>query len=197
MRVLALSIAGIPHRWMAVDRAAYYVAAGKVAWSLGDAAITLSGGIQRRTGEVSRLAIPAVIALAKSESMVKHARPIPLGRDDNALLARRDKRICAYCGDVIASGDFTRDHIIPRARNGQDIWTNVVSAHRSCNERKGCRTPEQAGMPLLYVPYTPCRFEHFLLSGRNVLADQMDYLRLRLPEQSRLLSSGTAPPPVA
>lgn len=41
-------------------------------------------------------------------------------------------------------------------------------------------------MPLLYVPYTPCRAETFILSGRNILADQMDYLAARLPVPSRL-----------
>ena len=41
--------------------------------------------------------------------------------------------------------------------------------------------------PLLYVPYVPCRAEHYLLSGRNVLADQHDYLSARLPKHSRLL----------
>lgn len=40
---------------------------------------------------------------------------------------------------------------------------------------------------LLHVPYAPCRLEHFLLSGRNVLADQHEYLSASLPRHSRLL----------
>jgi hypothetical protein len=143
--------------------------------------------LQRGSSERSRLIVPPVIALAKSEAMVRHARPVPLGRDDNTLLGKRDRMICAYCGDRITPGTLTRDHVFPRARGGMDVWTNVVAAHRSCNMRKACRTPEEAGISLLYVPYEPCRFEHFILSGRRVISDQMEYLAARLPSHSRVL----------
>lgn len=190
MRILALSISGMPHRWMDIDRAAYYVATNKVAWTLGDPAMILHGGTQRTSGLRSELALPPVIALARSEAMVCHAYAIPLGRDDNFLLGKRDRMICAYCGDRILSGDLTRDHVHPKARGGKDVWTNVVAAHRSCNMRKGCRTPEEARMPLLYIPYEPCRFEHFILSGRHIVADQMSYLAHRLPAHSRVETAG-------
>ena len=49
---------------------------------------------------------------------------------------------------------------------------NCVTACRSCNGRKDCRTPEKARMPLLFVLYVPSRWEDLLLSGRNVVADQ-------------------------
>lgn len=189
MQILALSIAGVPHRWMSIDRAAYYVASGKVAWELGESSAVLNGGVQRISGLRSQLVVPPIIALAKSETMVRHARSIPLGRDDNTLLGKRDRMICAYCGDRITPGSLTRDHVFPRARGGRDVWTNVVAAHRSCNMRKGCRTPEEAGMPLLFVPYEPCRFEHFILSGRRIVADQMAYLADRLPTHSRMQSA--------
>ena len=48
--------------------------------------------------------------------------------------------------------------------------------------------PDEARMPLLYVPYVPCRFEHFILSERRILADQMEYLAARLPKHSRALA---------
>lgn len=189
MNILALSVAGVPHRWLDIDRAAYYVAADKVAWSLGEPAVILHGGLHRATGLISELTLPPVMALARSEAMVRHAHAIPLGRDDNSLLGKRDRMICAYCGEKIRPGDLTRDHVHPRARGGKDVWTNVVAAHRSCNMRKACRTPEEAGMPLLYVPYSPCRFEHFILSGRHIVADQMNYLANRLPAHSRVLGN--------
>lgn len=44
MQVLALDIAGTPFRWLDIERASYYVASGKVAWSLGDYN-TLRGGV--------------------------------------------------------------------------------------------------------------------------------------------------------
>jgi hypothetical protein len=189
MKILSLSIAGVPHRWLDIDRAAYYVASGKVAWGLGDAPVILRGGFQRASGRRSELVLPPVIALAKSEAMTRYAHAIPLGRDDNTLLGKRDRMVCAYCGESIAPAELTRDHVHPRARDGNDAWTNVVAAHRSCNMRKGCRTPEEARMPLLYVPYEPCRFEHFILSGRHIVADQMRYLTHRLPAHSRALGN--------
>lgn len=187
MKVLSLNIAGVPHRWLDINRAAYYVAGNKVAWALGDPTVVLHGGLQRVSGLRSELALPPVIALARSEAMVHHAHAIPLGRDDNTLLGKRDRMICAYCGEMIMSGELTRDHVYPRARGGKDIWTNVVAAHRYCNMQKGCRTPEQANMSLKYVPYEPCRFEYFILSGRHIVSDQMKYLAHRLPAHSRAL----------
>ena len=51
---------------------------------------------------------------------------------------------------------------------------------------KANRSPERAGMPLLYVPYVPNRHEHFILRNRRILADQMEYLLAGVPKTSRL-----------
>ena len=56
---------------------------------------------------------------------------------------------------------------------------------RSCNQRKGGRTPEEARMLLLYAPYIPNKAEYLILSNRSILADQMDFLAHQLPSQSR------------
>lgn len=174
--ILALDLAGNPFRWLTPERAAYYQAANKVAWEIGEKVLVLRGGVNRHTGERSILEVAPVIALAKSEGMAKWAQvALPLGHRNDLLFAR-DRHICAYCGERIEHGRGTRDHVMPRARGGLDTWENTVTACRSCNERKGCRTPDEAGMKLIYVPYVPCRHEHFLLSGRKILADQMDYL---------------------
>ncbi|MCL4723303.1 MAG: HNH endonuclease [Rhodocyclaceae bacterium] len=183
--ILALDVAGNPFRWLTPERAAYYQAANKVAWEIGEKVLVLRGGVNRHTGERSILEVAPVIALAKSEGMAKWAQvALPLGHRNDLLFAR-DRHICAYCGERIERGQATRDHIMPRARGGRDVWENVVTAHRSCNERKGCRTPGEAGYELVYVPYAPCRSETFLLSGRNILFDQMVYLASRLPSHSR------------
>ena len=62
----------------------------------------------------------------------------------------------------------------------------MVTACRSCNQRKGNRTPEQAGMPLLYLPYRPNRWEGMILRNRRILADQMEFLLAGVPTTSRL-----------
>jgi len=48
-------------------------------------------------------------------------------------------------------------------------------------------TPEAAGMELLAVPFTPNYAEYIFLMGRNVLADQMAFLRAHFPRSSPLL----------
>ena len=50
---------------------------------------------------------------------------------------------------------------------------------------KGGRTPQQASMPLLAVPYRPSWIEHLILSNRNILADQMAFLKTHLPKNPR------------
>lgn len=190
-QILALDIAGNPFRWIDIERAICYAAGGKVAWEIGEYELIFHGGT-RRCGERSRVVLRPVIALAKSEAMVRHMQALPLGHD-NSLLFRRDREICAYCGEHFDRRLLTRDHIRPRARGGKDVWTNVVTACRYCNMRKACRTPDEARMPLLYVPYEPCRFEHFILTGRRILADQMEYLTARLPMHSRLGGSQRSP----
>ncbi|MFU8853281.1 HNH endonuclease [Micromonospora sp. SL1-18] len=64
---------------------------------------------------------------------------------------RRDGRRCAYC-DALAS---TIDHILPRSRGGRNTWKNTTAACYECNQRKGDRTPAEAGMPLRREPATP------------------------------------------
>ncbi len=68
-------------------------------------------------------------------------------------ILKRDGHRCAYCG----RGDLplTVDHVIPKSRGGTDTWENLVAACLPCNNRKGDRTPEEAGMKLRIKPYTP------------------------------------------
>ena len=63
---------------------------------------------------------------------------------------------------------------------------NVVTACRGCNQLKSGRTPEQAGMELLYAPYVPNKAEYLILCNRHILADQMDFLARHVPSISRV-----------
>ena len=58
---------------------------------------------------------------------------------------------CAYCG---ATEDLTQDHIIPLSRGGWHTISNIAPACRSCNSRKGTRTPAEARMYLWQLPMT-------------------------------------------
>lgn len=63
----------------------------------------------------------------------------------------RDGRRCAYCGGI----GTTVDHVVPRSRGGQNAWHNTVAACGTCNQRKGDRTPAEAGMRLRVKPTAP------------------------------------------
>ena len=67
----------------------------------------------------------------------------------------RDKGRCQYCGSLLERGVATYDHVLPRAHGGQTTWTNIVIACLDCNQKKGGRTPDQAGMRLRATPVKP------------------------------------------
>ncbi|MFZ9098645.1 MAG: HNH endonuclease, partial [Burkholderiaceae bacterium] len=100
----------------------------------------------------------------------------------------RDGSRCQYCGKRFPTSELSIDHVVPRSQGGKTTWTNVVTACRGCNHRKGNRTPEQARMPLLYVPYVPSLWDDFILRNRRILSDQMQFLSAHLPKGSRLLA---------
>lgn len=183
--ILQLDIAGNPCSWITYEEAAYYYAKDLVAWTPTENGFTIYGGNSRLTGEQSSIAMSTIIAV-RGEIGERGLFRIP--SLNNQILFRRDQHICAYCGNEFSSDDLTRDHVHPRSRGGQDIWTNVVSACGGCNKVKDARTPEEANMKLLYIPYAPNRAEYLILKNRNIQADQMEFLRAKLPKESRLLN---------
>lgn len=50
---------------------------------------------------------------------------------------------------------LTIDHVVPLSKGGKHEWTNVVTACSTCNNKKGDKTPEKAGMRLLTRPEKP------------------------------------------
>ena len=193
--ILVLDVAGTPVRWVDHESAAGYYASGKVRWELGEDRTVLHGGISRLHGHRSTLEIAAIIAIDGPRWKVR-------GTEDRAPLSRtmvfaRDRHVCAYCGGRFGPNTLEMEHVTPSSRGGRTIWQNVVSACRACNQRKGNRTPEAAGMPLLYVPYVPNRHEAFILANRRILADQMAFLLAGVPRHSRLWVREGAPQPAA
>jgi hypothetical protein len=49
---------------------------------------------------------------------------------------RRDKGQCHWCGRDVPSGELTMDHIVPISRGGRSTKNNVVTACKSCNNKK-------------------------------------------------------------
>ena len=181
-KILIVDSQGQPVRWALMQRAARYYASGKVVTELGDNLFGMAGGLQEATGLRSE-------PITSSILMIRGRHRIPFGHAHVGLtkhrLFARDRHICAYCGGHFPELELTVEHILPVSRGGRHEWTNVVTACRSCNTRKGNRRPEEARMPLLYVPYAVCRNEGFILSNRRILADQMAFLQASLPRHSR------------
>ena len=65
----------------------------------------------------------------------------------------RDNFTCQYCGKN--GTHLTLDHIIPKSKGGGESWENIVVCCVRCNNRKGDRTAEEAGMKLIGTPYKP------------------------------------------
>lgn len=185
MHILQVDRAGLPVQWLNLDRAAYHEAKGNVAWSLGETCATLRGGINARTGVQSRLELKPIIAVVGEHSDRQKWlwREPPLSRKQ---VFRRDCLICAYCGQRFREDELTLDHIQPESRRGATSWMNLVAACKACNNRKDNRTPEEARMPLLYLPYVPSLHETFILENRAILADQMEFLASSVPQHSRV-----------
>ncbi len=176
--VLYVDRGGRPARWLGWQSAAVLMTQGRVSWHTGGVAVTVNGGRSATTGRRTTLEIPAILAGRDINRVERETPPLT-----NANLFARDRYTCMYCGTH--SGRLTRDHVMPQCQGGPDIWENVVAACAACNSRKGGRTPEQAGMPLLAIPYRPTWSEYLVLANRRILSDQMVFLTAFLPAGSR------------
>ena len=185
-QVLRTDRSGVPLEWIDYREAVRLHFMGQVAYAFGTTLFRLRGGTNARTGRRTVVEVSSIIA-TRGHSHDPGARrrdyTPPL---NNETLFKRDGHLCLYCGARFPAASLSRDHVRPFYQGGEDLWTNVVTACRRCNNHKANRTPEQAGMQLLAVPFTPTFAEYIYLKGRRVLADQMEYLRAHFPRTSPL-----------
>jgi len=199
--VLRTDIAGMPLEWIDYKAAAALYHAGQVAYCCGSPIYILRGGFNAATGLRSVIEVSSIVATtgdtyASERNSARYTPPL-----NNRTLFRRDANVCMYCAVRFPSSELTRDHIKPISRGGTDTWNNVVTACRRCNNHKGGRRPEEAGIQLVAVPFTPTYAEYIYLKGRRVLADQMEYLLTHFPRtsplharlRSNLVTSGRRP----
>ncbi len=182
--ILRLDVAGRPVKWIDWQQAVGVYARDMVAWTAGDKVFSLRGGTSRLTGQQSIVKINSIVAVRGEDRVVNKHRVPPL---TNRELFRRDDQLCLYCGRDYSehASELTRDHVKPISRGGRDHWSNVVTACRRCNTHKGGRTPEQANMPLLAIPYIPNLAEYLFLHNRLILADQMEFLKAQFRDVDR------------
>ena len=186
-QILRTDISGMPLEWVDYKEAARLYHTEQVAYTCGSLLYRLYGGTSASTGLRTVVDVNSIIATVGHTGNPGNLRGAgyvpPL---NNQTLFRRDAYLCLYCGLRFAYSLLSRDHVTPFSRGGKDVWNNVVTACRRCNNLKASRTPEQARMQLVAVPFTPTYAEYIFLKGRRVLADQMEYLLAHFPRHSPL-----------
>lgn len=187
-QVLRTDAAGMPLGWISYQEATRCYYLGQVLYSCGRSLYKIHGGINALTGRQSVLEINSIIATTGESQLKRHHRIGYTPPLSNKTLFSRDGYLCLYCGNHFHGGGLSRDHVTPLSQNGIDSWNNVVAACTRCNNHKAGRTPEQAGMTLLAVPFVPTHAEYIYLRGRRVLADQMEFLKAHFPRTSPLHS---------
>ncbi len=185
-QVLRTDAAGMPLEWIDYQDAVRLYHLDQVAYSCGTLLYRIRGGCNAITGRRSIVEVNSIIATYGHNHALAEARGIYVPPLNNPALFKRDAHLCMYCGVHFSSVDLSREHITPISRGGSDTWNNVVTACRRCNNHKAGRTPEEAGMELLAVPFTPTHAEYIYLQGRRVLADQMEFLLAHFPRSSPL-----------
>lgn len=180
--ILRTDIAGHAMHWIDWQEAVLLYSKNQVAWSLGDNSLRCYGGINRVSNKRSYIDVHPIVA-AKGAVTGFTFKTVP--SLTNRELFRRDNHTCMYCLTSIPDWQLTRDHILPLSRGGQDVWTNVITACRACNQRKADHLLKTSDIKLHAVPYTPSHAEWLILSNRNILADQMTFLKTQCPKERR------------
>lgn len=185
-QVLRTDASGMPLEWISYQEAVRLYHLELVAYACGTALYEIHGGINAITGQRSVIEVNSIIATHGNTRALRKARKRYTAPLNNPALFKRDGHICLYCGGHFKDRLLSRDHVTPLSQNGQDVWNNVVTACKRCNNHKAGRTPEEANMQLLAIPFTPTHAEYVYLQGKKVLADQMKFLLAHFPRTSPL-----------
>ena len=184
VRILRINTAGFPIEWLSWQEAVCLHARELVSWTYGEEVMSVHGGHSRTSGEQTVVRLNSIMA-CKGKVFANVRKEPPL---TNRALFRRDQNVCLYCGNVFEEVNLSRDHVVPLSRGGLDVWTNVVTACKRCNARKGNLLPDESRMELLALPYLPNHAEYLALShSGRILGDQMAFLRKQFSSNSRLL----------
>ena len=81
--------------------------------------------------------LPSVIVLKTYVQQNRKGQQAPAFTRRNLFV--RDGFSCQYCRQKFQTHELTYDHVVPRAKQGGTSWTNVVTACKHCNARKGHR----------------------------------------------------------
>ena len=182
-QILRTDVSGMPIEWVSFKDAVRFHFNSQIAYTCGADIMEIHGGINAKTDTRSIVNVNSIIATFGSNKTLANNYESPL---NNRTLFNRDNHICLYCGNKFSPINLSRDHVTPLFQGGKDLWVNVVSACKRCNNAKAGRTPEQANMELLAIPFTPTQAEYIFLQGKVILYDQMKFLKQHFPRKSPL-----------
>ena len=182
-QILRTDVSGMPLEWVAYQDAVRLYFNDQIAYTCGSNIMTIRGGTNAITNLRSKVDVNSIIATYGNNKILAEQYAPPL---NNTTLFRRDDHLCLYCGNKFKKEDLSRDHVTPLFQGGRDLWVNVVSACKRCNNAKAGRTPEQANMKLLAIPFVPTHAEYIFLQGKVILFDQMEFLKQHFPRSSPL-----------
>ena len=91
--------------------------------------------------------LPSVIRLREFRRIPFQTRAL-----SRKNIIMRDRSTCQFCGRPLPASELTLDHVVPRSRGGHTDWDNLVACCHPCNNLKGDRLPEEAGLKLLRPP---------------------------------------------
>lgn len=120
-----------------------------------------------RTSKIS-IPVPNVIRLIRYRRVPRQNRSV-----SRKGILLRDGFTCQYCSGRLPAGELTLDHVTPRSRGGGSTWENLVACCFPCNNKKGNRTPQEAGMELSKQPrQVSIHAKHRLMAGDSVVWDK-------------------------
>ena len=191
-RTLMLTPWMAPHRVISWQRAIVLFYLGKVE--------VLEEYDDRVVAPSITIRTPAVVRLRKGNVASKHKV-----RFSRMNVFTRDGFRCQYCGVRKGTDGLNYDHVLPRVHGppekaaelekmlqlefpylvgGKTAWENIVTSCYACNDRKGSRTPDEAGMQLLRKPTKPTSLPlaPVLRTGHEIPSLWMGYCSYLLPD---------------
>lgn len=131
--------------------------------------------------ESSDRTIRSVSISIKMPIVIRLLKYIPQKRKNVVRFTRnniflRDHYTCQYCLRRPPYSQLTMDHVNPIVKGGGKTWENIVTACRTCNVKKGGRTPDEAQMRLKHQPKQPIWLPFM---GLNIdFTNSPDYIRI-------------------
>ena len=135
----------------------------KVAQYAKDRVISLAG---------TNLVLPEVIVCTDYHGLGFKANPQRSPKFSRRNLVLRDQSTCQFCGKKFPVRELTMDHIIPKSKGGKAIWSNIVCACVSCNNRKADKSLKDSGMKLIRRPVAP--------THNDLRLDPTDRIRMQI-----------------